>query len=334
VSEPSPRLLVSLALRPELAQTLNQRLPSVPWGFLDGTPPSSRGNVEAMLVGSFAREAATFDPASTPRLQFVQRIYTGLDGFPFDRFPESVRVAGNVGAFAPFVAEHAVAIALAAARDLKTSGKMVAEGRLRPPPVQLSLFGATALVLGYGEIGRAIAERIRPFGARIEGVNRDGRPVPGCDRMYPSDRLTEALRNANFVFEARPLTRRTVGSIGAVELGAMKPDAVFVNVGRARTVDEEALYGHLVAHREFRAAIDVWWEEEFADGKLSAQFPFAELPNFVGTPHTAGFAPGAEARALEKAVENVGRFFRDGRPHYVVDRSDYASGRSTAGSRF
>jgi len=141
--------------------------------------------------------------------------------------------------------------------------------------------------------------------------------------MFPAERLGDALAEGDLVFEARPLTRLTSGSIGAPELARTRPNAVLVNIGRAATIDEEALFRHLKDHPSFRAAIDVWWDEEFGDGVLRSRFPFADLPNFVGTPHCAGFAPNIEPVIFDRAAENVARYFRDGRPRYVVDRAEY-----------
>ncbi len=276
-----------------------------------------------MLVGSLIRDVKEFDPASVPKLRFVQRIYTGLDGFPFEWFSPEVQVAGNVGAFGPFVSEHAITLALAAARELTAAGEMVRTGRLRPAPKQRALYRSTAVILGYGEIGREIARRLRGFEVRVIGVSRDGKPADGADEMYGADRMLEALAKGDFVFEVRPLTRATAGTIGTAALEAMRPEAVFVNVGRAGTVVEEALFRHLQTHPSFRAGIDVWWNEDYTSGALPSRFPFSSLPNFVGTPHSAGAAPGAESRMLELAAENLTRFFRDGRPMHVVDRSEY-----------
>lgn len=323
MEDPHPRLLVTVRPQDDLRDALNAQLPEVPWGFLGSTPPGHRADVEAMLVGGLTQEAPEFDPASTPKLEFVQRLYTGVDGIPFSRFPGSVRFAGNVGAFAPYVAEHAVALALAAARDLWTGREMVRTGRLRPPPEQRLLRGATAVILGYGEIAREIARRLAPFDTRVCGLNRSGAPSPGAERMFAADHLREALSAGDFVFDVRPLTRRTSGSIGRAELEGMRPEAILVMVGRAATVDEEALYHHLVSHPRFRAAIDVWWQEEYESGQLPSRFPFAELPNVVGTPHSAGFAPGAPARVARLAVENLARYFRGGQPDHLVDRSEY-----------
>ena len=318
------RLLVNLPREPELTAELDRGLPGIPWGYLAEIPETARGAVEALLVGSFARDEGRFDGASMPQLRFVQRVYTGIDGFPFDRVGPTVQVAGNVGAFAPFVSEHAVALALAAARQLLRAEEMIRKGELRPPPDHRVLHGSTCVILGYGEIGAAIGARVAAFGATVVGLNRTGRAAPGVARMYRSEELRKAVAEGDFVFEVRPLTARTRGSLGAPEFAAMRPAAVFVNVGRAATVDEAALYRHLVDHPEFRAAIDVWWQESYSEGRLDSAFPFATLPNFLGSPHCAGYAPAAESEARRRAVENLARYFRDGRPDHVVDRSEYS----------
>ncbi len=320
----APRLLVTLRPREAIDRAIGQRLPDLPWVYADRSTPAEWIAVEAMLVGSLERESAAFDVTATPRLSIVQRIYTGLDGFPFDRFPSTIRIAGNVGAYAPFVAEHALALALALSRDLLTAHARVRAGQLRPAPAQRLLFGRTAVILGFGEIGRAIAERLAGFGTEVLGVNRTGRMSPGCRAMYPVDHIAEALALADFVFDARPLTRSTRGSLGSELLAAMRPDAVYVNVGRAATVDEEALYRHLRDHPEFRAALDVWWDEDFARGTVTSRFPFTDLPNFLGTPHSAGLGPGVDNSVLATALENLARHFRGEEPRYLADPTEYS----------
>jgi len=318
------RLLVALKPSDEIEEVLRERLPGVAWGYAAGLAGSSRASVEAMLLGSVERDLAGIPLRELARLAFVQRVYTGMDGVPFEEFEPGVRFAGNVGAFAPFVAEHAVTIALAAARELPRAQSMVRSGELRPPPVQRLLWRRTALILGYGEIGRAIASRLAGFETRVIGVNRNGSPVEGCAQMFSAERLLEAVGNADFVFDARPLTRSTRGTIDRSVLGAMRPTAVFVNVGRGATVREEDLFQHLKSHPEFRAALDVWWHEDYAHGRLESRYPFAELPNFVGTPHSAGFGPGVERYVLERAVSNLKRFFDGETPLHLVDRSEYS----------
>jgi phosphoglycerate dehydrogenase-like enzyme len=323
MKDAAPVLLVAMPKSDGVEALVSETLPDVPWDYLDSNRSVERGSVRALLVENLRGEFAGFDPRSTPRLEFVQQVWTGLDRFPFGRFPDSVAVAGNVGGFAPYVAEHAIALVLGAARDFHSAQSMVEEGRLRPAPHERTLVDATAVVLGYGAIGQAIAERLAPFRTRVVGLNRTGAPARGAAEMFPASRLADAVRAGSFIFEVRPLTRLTKGTIGAAELEAMPPDAVFVNVGRAGTVDETALYRHLRSHPEFRAAIDVWWAEDPVLGTFTSRHPFAQLPNFYGTPHCADAFPAAKRRAFRMALENLARFFQDGRPRFVADRTEY-----------
>jgi phosphoglycerate dehydrogenase-like enzyme len=322
VNGPSPRLVVALRKRPSIAETLESMLPGVAWRYLeDGLSDGSA--VEALLVGSISRELGDFDPASTPKLALVQGIYTGLDGFPFGRFPEPIQIAGNVGGIAPFVAEHAIALALGSARALRAGDRMVAEGKLRPPPSASTLLGGTALILGYGAIGREVARRLEGFGVRRVGLNRTGRMAPNLEAAYPADRLNDALAEADLVIDVRPLTRSTAGSIGAAQFACMRPEAIYVNVGRAGTVDEGALYEHLATHPTFRAGLDVWWAEDYGAGTVGQRFPWTELPNFLGTPHSAAAVPAAERYGLRLAVENLRLFFSGKPARNIADRRDY-----------
>jgi phosphoglycerate dehydrogenase-like enzyme len=331
--EPEPRLLLVVRARPRVLEAVRRELPKVPFAVWSEERPPAPNGIEAVLLGSMAREAGGWDPTGYPRLRFVQRMFAGVDDLPFDRFPEGVAIAGNVGGYSPFVAEHAVALALAAARSLRAGHDAVARGRLRPSPEMRTLWHRTVAILGYGSIGREISDRLRGFGARIVGVNRSGTPALGCDEMFSAGRLKEALARADVAFDVRPLTRSTERSIGRAELAAMPADGIYVNVGRAGTVDEAALYEHLVRRPGFRAALDVWWEEDYRAGRLRIGHPFARLPNFVGSPHCAGMVPPVEEYAASRAAENLARFFAGKAPLHLVDRAEYWGGAPPAPAR-
>jgi phosphoglycerate dehydrogenase-like enzyme len=321
--EPAPRLLLVVGERPGMRETVGARLPQVPHRFLPELRPGEEAGIEAVLLGAMAREGADWDPRAFPRLRFVQRLFAGVDDLPFERFAAEVAVAGNVGGYSPFVAEHALALALACARCVRAGEAAVAAGRMRPLPELRSLWQESALILGYGSIGRAIAERLRPYEMRVSGVTRTGTAVLGLERSWPAELLEKAVEGVGYVFDARPLTRATRASLGAGALGAMREDATLVNIGRAGTVDEDALYRHLESHPRFRAGIDVWWQEDFGSYQLGMRHPFAQLPNFVGSPHWAGYAPRVGEYALGTALENLGRFFSGLGPRHLIDRADY-----------
>lgn len=322
------RLLVTVPGSENLRQAVRSRLAGVPVEYATRDSSGPWPAVEAMLTGDLARDLPWWRPERTPRLAFVQQLYTGLDRFPFDRVPPHVQVAGNVGAYAPFVAEHAVALLLALAHEIVPNSEKVRAGRLRPPTPNRYLIGRTALVLGFGEVGRATSARLRALGMRVEGVSRLGAPDPEADRMHPASGLGEAIAGADVIVECRPLTRKTRGTLDAAMLGRAREEAILVNVGRAATVDEAALYEHLRSHPRFRAASDVWWQEDFEKGELGAAHPFAALPNFLGTPHVAAVGAAPRARAETQAVDNLARYFSGEGPRHIADRSEYAAGPS------
>lgn len=323
MSTPAARLLVTLPVKEETSRAIESRLPRVPFTFAGSDPVGPWPAAEAILTGVLQRELPAWNASKTPRLRFVQRLFTGLDGFPFSQIPSSVQVAGNVGAFAPYVAEQAMALLLAILRNLPTGMSMVRAGRLRPIPEGRSLEGRTVLLLGFGEIAAAIAHRVHPFGALVEGVNRDGASRDGCDRMFSAAELGAALARADVAIDCRPLTTATRNSVGAKELARMKPTGVYLNVGRAGTVDEAALFEHLRSHAEFRAGIEAWWQEDYEKGTLGSRFPIAELPNVIGTPHSGGFVAGSRPRILSAALDNLARFFAGEAPRFVVDPAEY-----------
>ncbi|MCI4360191.1 MAG: hypothetical protein L3J91_00645 [Thermoplasmata archaeon] len=308
----------------ELRAAIARTLPDTSVAVVDREAIGPWPTVEAWLTGSVPRELPHWTADLTPRLKFVQRLYTGVDGFPFERFPPEVEIAGNVGAFAPYVAEHAVALLLGLTHNVVANADQVRAGRLRPPASNTYLLGRTVLLLGYGAIAREVADRLRPFGPALEGLARSGGSDPGLRRIYPAHQLAVAAGHADVMIDCRPLTATTRGTIDAAVLAGMRPRALYVNVGRAGTVDEAALFDHLRGHPEFRAALDVWWDEDYDSGKLRSRFPFGALPNFLGSPHVAGVGAEARTRAIAMAVENLGRFFSGLRPHHIADRSEYS----------
>ncbi|HTT26698.1 MAG TPA: NAD(P)-dependent oxidoreductase [Thermoplasmata archaeon] len=326
MTQEDARLVVAVPPSEGLRAHCARLLPQIATDFVG---PDARGpwtEAEAVLIGTPARDLPHWTANSTPKLRFVQRLFTGLDGFPMDRFPESVEIAGNGGAYAPFVAEHALALALGVSHRLREGHARVAEGRLRPPLSNRYLDGKVALVLGLGEIGRATARRLAGLGMHVEAVTRAGNPDPEVRRSYPAAALREAVSGAMVVVDCRPLTRSTLGTIDRAVLEAMRPDAILVNVGRARTVNEADLRAHLASHPEFEAAFDVFWHEAFETGALPEGPGLAGLPNFLGTPHMAGIGPEARDRAERMAVENLLRFFSGEKPRYIADRDEYRFG--------
>jgi len=216
-----------------------------------------------------------------------------------------------VGAFGLPVAEHALALLLAAAKAIPRFARASSwepDGRHRVRALE----GATVAIVGAGGIGRALISLLAPFGAEVIAVTRRGRPVPGAARTLPADRTAEAWPAAHYVVVAAPATDGTRHIVGAHELAAMRADAWLVNVARGSLVDTDALVEALRSGSIAGAALDVTDPEPLPDGH-----PLWELA--LVTPHVAT-PPEAEARHFARRVrENVRRLAAGDELEGVVD---------------
>jgi len=165
------------------------------------------------------------------------------------------------------------------------------------------LDGKTALVLGYGLIGKRIARACVGLGMRVLGVRRTMQAVPGTidehgAAVYPVSELHSLLPQADALLMVLPGTDETVGIIGAHELALLPSGAMLVNVGRGPTLDEAATWDALQSGHLRAAGLDVWWQYpdtlEERVGKPPSRFPFHELPNVVLSPHRAGWLSESE----------------------------------------
>ena len=208
----------------------------------------------------------------------------GADTVDFDAVPATLIVAANVGAYAQPMAEHVLGMTLALAKRLQANHARLAAGEYPADPETTELRGAVAGIVGFGGIGRACADLLRPLGVRIHAINTSGRTDADVEFVGGPADLERVLRAADVVVVAIPLTLETRGLIGARELAWMKPTAVLINVARAAIIDETALYEHLVATPGFSAGIDVWWDEPERGAAFHQRLPFLELPERAGIP--------------------------------------------------
>jgi phosphoglycerate dehydrogenase-like enzyme len=290
----------------------------------DGRRARALATADALVCWHPASELSgpgELDGLGSARL--LQMLSAGVDHVPFDRLPAGLPVAANAGAYAEPIAEHALAMALALAKQLPQNHAGMARGEFNQESLTRRIRGATVAVLGFGGIGRASAELFRALGARIHAVTRSGGSDPLADASSTLDELGDVLAAADVVLVSLPLTRTTRGLIGARELGRMREDAVLVNVARAAIIDEDALYAHLAEHPRFGAGIDTWWEEPRSGAPFRARRPFFELPNVLGSPHNSGMTEGTLPAAAGQAAENVARVLRGEPPEHVIDPSEY-----------
>ncbi len=228
----------------------------------------------------------------------------------------------------PSMAEHVLMVMMVLQRDLLRLDRALRVGRWhnaawdREEGLQSTLDGKTVVVLGTGEIGSQLGIRCRPFGLRMVGVNRSGRPpeAGGFDEVRPWATLDDVLPLADFLVVAVPLTEDTRGAIDSRRLGLMKSEACLIAVSRGPVVDEEALYSALERRRIAGAAVDVWYRYPEHQGQETrpSNLPFERLDNVIMTPHSSGMTRSTFDRRIDDIVENIERLERGEPLHRVV----------------
>jgi phosphoglycerate dehydrogenase-like enzyme len=192
------------------------------------------------------------------------------------------------------VADHALALMLAALRNLRRLDADVRAGGWRDFSLPLSqLYGSTVGVVGFGAIGQAVGRRVEAFGATL--LVHDPLGAPSGELVE----LDELLRRSDVVSLHLPLSPDTEGLIDARRLGLMPPGAILVNTSRGPVVDQGALIEALTAGRLGGAGLDVFAVEPPGRGSL------AELENVVMSPHVAGISAQSNVAMSRMATESV-----------------------------
>ena len=144
--------------------------------------------------------------------------------------------------------------------------------------------GQTVGIVGYGDIGRAVASRVHAMGMRVLALKRHApaTPDPFVDQFYKPDKLSGLLAQCDYVVVAAPLTAETRHMISDAAFAAMKPNAVVINVGRGPVIDQAAMVRALTEKRIKGAGLDVFEEEPIPSGD-----PIYKLENVLISPHCA-----------------------------------------------
>jgi phosphoglycerate dehydrogenase-like enzyme len=275
------------------------------------------------VLARTTRELRQGEIALLKDIRLLQFINAGIDFVPLAELPADVPVATNGGAYAEPMAEHALAMALAAAKRLLVEHTALTHGEFNQFARNRMLAGGVCGILGFGGIGEAMARLARGIGMKVHAINRRGRSDEPTDWIGTPDQLDALLAASDLLVICTPLTPATRGMIGVAQLARMKDDAILVNLARGEIVDEHALYQRLVACPNFYACIDAWWIEPIRHGIFRMDQPFMSLPNVIGSPHNSAAAiAGTGAVGLQRAIANIRRALAGETPLYLVPPED------------
>jgi phosphoglycerate dehydrogenase-like enzyme len=239
---------------------------------------------EAILHWSGRRDLLRSVFLACPRLRWVHSRAAGLDKSLFPELVESsIPLTNGSGVFSQSLGEFALAAILFFAKDFHRMLRSQAVQRWDQFDVE-EIAHQTAGIVGYGDIGRAVASRLHAMGMKVLAVKRHPpvSPDPFIAEFYTPDAMAAMLGRSDYVVVAAPLTPETRHMISDAQFAAMKPSAVILNVGRGPVIDQAAMVRALIQKRIRGAGLDVFEQEPIPAGD-----PIWTLDNVLISPHCA-----------------------------------------------
>lgn len=299
-------LVVHHAFAEPIVERLGPARPDIEFRARHPNAASTEDVAWAEALVGFRRPTAGLGNA-----RWVHCIGAGVDGWTRDiEWPGAVLLTRTTQSFAVPIGEYVLARVLAAAQEIPALVHDQDARRWRSfvPSVVDS---TRAVVVGTGDLGRGIAERLSAVGIIVTGVSRSGRAADGFQKVVPQSALKDVLAGAAWLVLAAPLTDETRGMIGDAVLDRVR-GCWLINVARAPLVDEAEMLRALDDGRLAGAALDVFGTEP-----LPADSPLWSHPRVMISPHIAGVT------SIEGAVDgflSALEALEEGRqPERVVD---------------
>jgi phosphoglycerate dehydrogenase-like enzyme len=270
--------------------------------------PIERGAEVRLAVMPYMTRLTVSDiSAGLDALEVVQIQSAGFEGF-VDGLPPGVALCNAAGVHDASTAELALTLTLASIREIPEFVAAQRDSHWPALTLHRALADRRVLVLGYGNIGRAVVRRFLPFEVSVTAVASRARPGDDLvDTVHGIDELPELAAEADVLVVIVPLTDSTRGLVDAALLARLPDGALVVNVARGPVVDTDDLLVECASGR-LRAALDVTDPEP-----LPEDHPLWSTPGVLITPHVGGATEAMRPRAMELIRRQVVAM-RDGQP--------------------
>ena len=236
---------------------------------------------------------------ASPHVRWIHSLSDGVEHLlTKDMLKRPIILTNSHGIHDHAVADHTLALLLSLVRCLPIMIRQQDQKIWKRPKTD-SLYQKTVAIIGYGSIGKAIAQRIKGFNTKILAVKKHISDDPFTDQVYTADQIKDVLPKADITIAALPSTPETNEFFGKKEFSLMKKTSFFINIARASVVNENALVEALSEHRIAGAALDVFEKEP-----LPENHPFWSMENVIISPHSASFTPDSWNHVLELLKNN------------------------------
>jgi phosphoglycerate dehydrogenase-like enzyme len=271
---------------------------------------ASTADAEVILYWSGPRDLLQTAFLANLNVRWVHSRSAGIDGILFpELIQSSVPLANGSGIFSPSLGEFALAAILYFAKDFRRMLRNQEAGRWEPFDVE-EVAGQTVGIVGYGDIGRAVAGRVHAMGMRVLALKRHAPTSvdPLVAQFFVPQELANMLALCDYVVVTAPLTSETRHMLSDAAFAAMKSSAVVINIGRGPVIDQAALVRALTARKIKGAALDVFEQEPIPPGD-----PIYKLENVLVSPHCADHTKDWLDQAMRFFLLQYERFC-DGQP--------------------
>jgi len=251
---------------------------------------------------------------SAENLKLFQVPWVGLDRVDFELLKNKNVLIANSKWNDRIVAEYALTLLLTLIKQIVPVHNIFQTGSWNVRFIQSKqLTNETVLLIGFGSIGREIAKMLKPFTSEVYALRNN--PEKSTEeernlvkRVIGWNEYLEIAQNASYVINSLPLTPNTENILNKERILGMKISSFFVNVGRGKTVDEQALFEALQSKHLAGAAIDVWYNykgQNDTEPFFPSKFPFHELENVIMSPHRAATFVDTPETVWNDAIFNI-----------------------------
>ncbi|OZM57084.1 D-2-hydroxyacid dehydrogenase [Lottiidibacillus patelloidae] len=299
-------VLSSAKVKQTIQEELIEKYPEINFIFCENMQEAEERLHEASILITYGEDLNDTHLEKATNLRWIMVISAGLDQMPFQAIHKKGIVVTNVrGIHAIPMAEYVIAMMLQVSRNTKALIKHEQEKKWDRAVKMEEITGKTILVVGAGAIGQEIARIAKAFSLKTLGVNTSGNKQRHFDEIYAIHDIKEPLAKADFVVNVLPSTEKTHQLFSYDLFSYMRSSAVFINIGRGTTVNEEHLVKVMEEKRISHAVLDVFYEEP-----LHAEHPFWNMENVTVTPHLSGISKQYQPRAFEIFKENLEHFMK------------------------
>lgn len=291
---------------------------------------------EELLQAAGDADAIAIDPMATltgsvirhmPNLKIIQSEGVGYNGIDCQVAKDlGIYVCNCKGANAGSVAEQAILLMLALLRSLIIGDRIEREGRQIEMKERLMYEGITELgdckigLIGFGDIAKATAKRLLPFGCEIIYYDKFRTPQELEKEYHVSyTELDELIRSCDIISLHCPVTPETVGMVNADFLAKMKKTAYLINTARGDIVDNEALFDAIVTGKIRGAGLDTVYPEPTTKDNILLNLPEECKERITFSPHIAGITTSFFRRAHMLNWSNIETALKGERPQYIVN---------------